>query len=278
MGRVYEAVQEGVDRQVAIKLLPPTLSSAAFRRRFRSEQRILAGLEHPGIARLYDAGTPAEGVPYLVMEFIQGQNLIAYGKSRRLGLPERLRLFARVCDAVQFAHQHLVVHRDLKPSNILVTDAGEPKLLDFGIAKLLHADDEPPGIEATVTGLRLMTPEYASPEQIRGEQVTTASDVYSLGVVLYELLTERKPYRLTTQSPHELRAIRARTDAAAAIERGESRAWHPPEQGFRVGPAEEIREGASRRSRQHRPESPRQAAGGALHHGGRTRRRPAAPS
>ena len=207
MGTVYRAEQEGVGRQVAIKLLQPALASALFLNRFRAEQRILAGLEHPGIARLYDAGTSEDGLPYLVMEYVSGQTLLQYADREALPLPARLQLFRRVCDAVQFAHQHLVVHRDLKPSNILVAADGTPRLLDFGIAKLLSPELAGEPVEATVTGLRLMTPEYASPEQVRGEQVTTASDVYSLGVVLYELLTGRRPYRIKTRSPHEVERL-----------------------------------------------------------------------
>jgi serine/threonine protein kinase len=232
MGAVYEAMQDATDRRVAIKLIRPPLSSALFVRRFHLEQRILAGLEHPGIARLYDASTTDAGLPYLVMEFVDGANLLAYCSERHLGIPDRLQLFERVCAAVQYAHQHLVVHRDLKPSNILVSRDGEPKLLDFGIAKLLHAEADAVDRGATLTGQRLMTPEYASPEQIRGDPVTTAADVYALGVILYELLTGRRLYRLTTRQPHEieravleqaptkpstavLRATQERADAAA---------------------------------------------------------------
>ena len=225
MGAVYEGVQDATGRRVAIKLIRPSMASAVFVRRFRIEQRILAGLEHPGIARLYDASTSESGLPYLIMEYVDGANLLAYCSERGLGIGERLQLFERVCAAVQYAHQHLVVHRDLKPSNILITADGEPKLLDFGIAKLLHPDAEAVEHGATVTGMRLMTPEYASPEQIRGEPVTTAADVYSLGVVLYELLTSRRLYRLTTRASHELeRAVleQSPTRPSTAVLRGDT--------------------------------------------------------
>jgi eukaryotic-like serine/threonine-protein kinase len=204
MGRVYEAEHMDTGRRVAVKLLRPTMASSVFLRRFRAEQRILARLHHAGIARQYAAGTTDQGLPYLVMEYVGGQTLRSFCSEQRLGLTGRLDLFARVCDAVQYAHEQRVVHRDLKPSNILVTSSGDPKLLDFGIAKLLHEDVDPTDLHPTVTGLRLMTREYASPEQIRGEPVTTASDVYSLGVVLYELLSERRPYRPAGNSPHDL--------------------------------------------------------------------------
>ncbi len=230
MGRVYAAEQAGTGRRVAVKLLRPLASTLSLRR-FRVEQRILAGLEHAGIARLYDAGTTAQGVPYLVMEYVQGVNLLAYCEAHRLSVTERLRLFEQVCHAVQYAHQHLVVHRDLKPSNILISEGGEPKLLDFGIAKLLSEGYDEEEVGATLTGLRLMTPDYASPEQVRGESVTTASDVYSLGVVLYELLTTERPYRLTTRNAYELersvleqtptRPSRVAPTASAAALRGD---------------------------------------------------------
>ncbi len=206
MGRVYLAQQEnaGFRRPVAVKLLRPEAGGVLFLRRFQAEQQILAGLEHPGIARLYDGGTTPEGVPYLVMEVVEGRTLLEDCTARGLDMRQRLELFAKVCAAVQYAHQHLVVHRDLKPSNILVTPAGEPKLLDFGIAKLLQAETGGEPAEATVTTLRMMTPAYASPEQIRGERVTTATDIYSLGVVLYELLTGVRPYGADSTSGPEL--------------------------------------------------------------------------
>jgi serine/threonine-protein kinase len=205
MGTVYlgERAEGGFAKQVAIKVIRPGMDSEAVRQRFLSERQILASLEHPLIARLYDGGTTADGLPYFVMEHIEGEALLDYCDRRRLATRARLRLFLQVCAAVQYAHQRLVVHRDLKPSNILVTAEGSPKLLDFGLARVLT----PPGgepQEATALGLRPMTPEYASPEQVRGERVTTASDVYSLGVVLYELLTGRRPYRLRSRRAEEV--------------------------------------------------------------------------
>jgi non-specific serine/threonine protein kinase/serine/threonine-protein kinase len=171
--------------------------------RFRNERQILASLEHPNIARLLDGGTTEEGTPYLVMELIEGQPIGQYCDSRKLSVSDRLDIFTQVCAAVQYAHQRLIIHRDIKPSNILVAPDGVPKLLDFGIAKVLGSDLQSQSTE-TLTAFRALTPGYASPEQIRGEPVTTASDVYSLGVVLYELLTGRSPYAATTGAPQEL--------------------------------------------------------------------------
>jgi serine/threonine protein kinase len=176
-------------------------------RHFRDEERILAALNHPHIARLYGGGVTGNGAPYFVMEHVEGDRLDRYCDEKLLGLRERLALFRKVCSAVSYAHQRLVVHRDLKPANIRVTPEGEPKLLDFGIAKLLDPQTTA-AVDQTITLQRVMTPDYASPEQIRGQPVTTATDVYSLGVVLYELLTGRKPYQLKSASAEELsRAI-----------------------------------------------------------------------
>ncbi|HEY7510017.1 MAG TPA: serine/threonine-protein kinase, partial [Vicinamibacteria bacterium] len=211
MGAVYLAERDEPElrRSVAIKVVRHGMDSAFVVGRFRTERQILAGLEHPGIARLYDGGATEEGLPYFVMECVDGQDLLTYSDARRLSITERLRLFLRVCEAVQYAHQNLVVHRDLKPSNVLVTAEGDPKLLDFGIAKVLN----PPAAESgdeTASVVRLMTPGYASPEQVRGERVTTASDVYSLGVILYELLSGHKPYRTGSREPAEVeRAVLA---------------------------------------------------------------------
>ncbi|MGI8436174.1 MAG: serine/threonine protein kinase, partial [Chthoniobacterales bacterium] len=204
LGTVYLAARadDAYQKEVAIKLLRRGLDTEDILRRFRNERQILARLEHPSIARLIDGGTSEDGRPYFVMEYVEGEPLNAYCESHGLSTNERLKLFRTVCAAVTYAHQHLVIHRDLKPSNILVTSEGEVKLLDFGIAKLLGADEE--AAFRTVTEQRVMTPEYASPEQVRGEAITTASDVYSLGVVLYELLTGEKPYRLTSRSAKEL--------------------------------------------------------------------------
>jgi serine/threonine protein kinase len=171
--------------------------------RFRLERQILANLEHANICRLLDSGTTEEGSPYVVMEYIEGTPITDYCDRNKLSITERLKLFSTASSAVQFAHQNLVIHRDLKPENILITEDGKAKLLDFGIAKLLDADSSSGGFKLTRTGLLPMTPEYASPEQVRGDRITTASDVYSLGVVLYELLTGHRPYKLTGRAPSE---------------------------------------------------------------------------
>jgi serine/threonine protein kinase len=197
MGTVYRAVRadDQYRKQVAIKVVRGGLGDEFRVQRFRAERQILANLDHANIARLLDGGATEDGRPYVVMEYVEGRPIDEYCDQRRLTLLERLKLFRTVCSAVAYAHRRLVVHRDIKPANILVTESGEAKLLDFGIAKML--DPEEAGAEQTVTGMRLMTPEYASPEQVRGEQITTASDVYSLGVVLYRLLTGRRPYGST---------------------------------------------------------------------------------
>src|SRR5690606_20871585 len=190
-------------KAVAVKLVRRGLEDPQALRRFRHERQILAALEHPNIDRLLDGGVSDDGRPYLVMEHVEGEPLDRYCDARRLPVEARLALFTAVCEAVRYAHRNLVVHRDLKPGNILVTGDGTVKLLDFGIAKLLEADDDADDVPLTRTGLRPMTPEYAAPEQIRGEAVTTATDVYALGVVLYELLTGRRPYTAATTSLYE---------------------------------------------------------------------------
>jgi eukaryotic-like serine/threonine-protein kinase len=208
LGAVYLAARADDEyrKEVAIKLIRRGLDTDDILRRFRTERQILAQLDHPNIARLLDGGTTDDGLPYFVMEYVKGEPINAYCDLHNLNPSDRLQLFRKVCAAVTYAHQNLVVHRDLKPSNILVTSDGDPKLLDFGIAKLLSADDE--AFTQTAPGLRAMTPDYASPEQIKGEKITTASDVYSLGVLLYELLTGQRPYRLKTRTPEEFaRAI-----------------------------------------------------------------------
>jgi tetratricopeptide (TPR) repeat protein len=194
-------------KQVAIKLVTRGMDTALLLDRFRHERQILARLEHPYIARLLDGGSTEQGLPYLVMEYVEGVSISSYCSDRALPLAERIKLFRRVCAAVQYAHQNLVVHRDLKPGNILVTEEGTPKLLDFGIAKLVGPREGPQ--EAPATALQqMMTPDYASPEQVRGEPVTTAADVYSLGAILYELVTGARPHRIKTYTPREIeRAI-----------------------------------------------------------------------
>jgi non-specific serine/threonine protein kinase/serine/threonine-protein kinase len=209
MGMVYLArrADDQFQKKVAIKLIRPGMASELSLGRFRSERQISASLEHPHIARLLDGGTTPNGEPYFVLEYVEGEPLIEYCDRRRLPIDARLRLFGEVCAAVQYAHQNLVVHRDIKPSNVLVTADGVPKLLDFGIAKLLNPDGAPVPADETGTLFRMLTPDYASPEQIRGERITTASDIYALGVVLYELLAGRKPYHVTGSEPGELMRV-----------------------------------------------------------------------
>jgi serine/threonine-protein kinase len=210
MGVVYLAAREDEEfrQHVAIKLVKRGLDTEDVLRRFRNERQILASLNHPNIASLHDGGTSHDGLPYFVMEYVQGLPLLHYCVEKNLSIHDRLQLFQKICGAVQYAHQNLIIHRDLKPSNILVTHEGEVKLLDFGVAKLLNPDLTGGSITHTRAALRVMTPDYASPEQIRGQHVTTATDVYSLGIILYELLTGAKPYKLKDTSPEELsRAI-----------------------------------------------------------------------
>ncbi len=209
MGTVYLAVRadDAFRRRVVVKVVRRGMESEVVLRRLRTERQILASLEHPYIARLYDGGSTAEGLPYFVLEYVEGVPIDTYLERNQLSVDERLTLFRKVCEAVHYAHQNLVVHRDLKPSNILVTAAGEPRLLDFGIAKLLNPELAVGSLEATETWHRVLTPNYASPEQIRGDLITTASDVYSLGVLLYRLLTGCLPYRLTGRSVQEIESI-----------------------------------------------------------------------
>jgi eukaryotic-like serine/threonine-protein kinase len=204
MGSVYlaERADEEFEQRVALKLVRRGMDTEEIVRRFRSERQILAHLDHPNIAKLFDGGTTEDGRPYFIMEYVEGQPIDEYCDERKLPTRERLELFRKVCSAVHFAHQNLIVHRDLKPGNILVTAGGVPKLLDFGIAKLLGPDQAL--FALTRVEQRLMTPEYASPEQVRGETITTASDVYSLGVLLYVLLTGHRPYPRATQDPQSL--------------------------------------------------------------------------
>lgn len=207
MGTVHLAVRadEAYRKQVAVKLLRRGMDSDELVRRFRSERQILANLDHPNITKLLDGGSTESGRPYLVMEYVDGIPIDAYCDQHQLDTPDRLRLFRRVCEAVHFAHQNLVVHRDLKPSNILITAEGTPKLLDFGIAKLLAPEAFEQTIVATHPGGAPMTPAYASPEQVLGHAITTASDVYALGVVLYQLITGQRPYRLEVETVEAMR-------------------------------------------------------------------------
>ena len=207
MGTVYLAARadEEFHKRVALKVIRSGTDSADVVRHFKRERQILASLDHPHIAKLLDGGTTDDGLPYLVMEYVEGERLLSYCDSRNLPIPDRLKIFQSISSAVEYAHRNLVVHRDIKPANILVADDGSPRLLDFGIAKLLNP--ELAGEAPTATAMA-MTPEYASPEQARGDRITTATDVYSLGVVLYELLTGHHPYRLTSRQPLDvLRAV-----------------------------------------------------------------------
>jgi eukaryotic-like serine/threonine-protein kinase len=224
MGEVYLAEDTKFGRRVAIKLLKFGLGTSDIIRRFRQEERILANLSHPNIAQLHGGAVTPAGLPYFVMEYVDGARLDDYCHDQQLFILQRLVLFRKICAAVSYAHQNLVIHRDIKPANIRVTSDGEPKLLDFGIAKLLNPEAPMVG-EATMTFAAVMTPEYASPEQVRGENMTTASDVYSLGVLLYELLTGQRPYRIKTRNPNEIaRAITEQEPASpsAAVARSVS--------------------------------------------------------
>lgn len=215
MGAAYLAIRDdqAFDKRVAIKLIKRGMDSTAILRRFRHERRILATLDHPNVVTLLDGGTTDDGLPYFIMEYVDGMPVDAYCTEHGLSVRERLTLFLSVCSAVSYAHERNVIHRDLKPSNILVTSRGVVKLLDFGLAKMLD-----PGLDADAESTLLhhaMTPQYASPEQVRGERVTTSSDVYSLGVLLYGLLTGRQPYDVEGRSPIEFaRAVCEQTPPA----------------------------------------------------------------
>ncbi|MGC3981354.1 MAG: serine/threonine-protein kinase [Steroidobacteraceae bacterium] len=202
MGEVYlaERIDHEFEQKVAIKLVRGALLSDDIRTRVRTERQILASLQHPNIATLLDGGTAPDGTPYLVMEYIEGVPINVHCDRQQLTLEQRLHLFCKVCAAVQCAHQSLIVHRDLKPNNILVTAEGEPKLLDFGIAKLLDTQIDPRSVAVTHHHFRVMTPAHASPEQVRGDPITTASDIYVLGLLLYELLSGRRAFVLTYNS------------------------------------------------------------------------------
>jgi serine/threonine protein kinase/tetratricopeptide (TPR) repeat protein len=206
MGTVYLAVRadDQYRKQVAIKLINRGMDTDLILRRFMMERQILANLEHPNIAHLLEGGSTPEGLPYFVMEYVDGEAITSYCDAKQFNISQRLELFREVCAALQYAHQNLVVHRDIKPSNILVTEEGVPKLLDFGIAKLLTPDWAADTSEATASMVRLMTPRYASPEQLRGLSITTTSDVYSLGLILYELLSGHHPYRASSGHPEEI--------------------------------------------------------------------------
>ena len=210
MGAVYLGVRadDTYEKQVAIKFVRSGMDSPILRQRFEAERRILARLEHPYIARLLDAGTSSSGQPYFVMEYVEGEPIHQWAERNNLAVRERVKLFLQVCEAVQYAHRNLIVHRDIKPSNILVRLDGTPKLLDFGIAKLLEEETK----SSQATAMHAMTPEYASPEQARGEAISVASDVYSLGAVLYDLLTGGPPLPMKGLSPAETERVLCQSD------------------------------------------------------------------
>lgn len=216
MGAVFLAERDdGQFRQeVAVKIIRQTLADSEIINRFKRERQILASLNHPNIAKLLDGGVTADGLPFLAMEYVAGEPITEFAEKNCLNIEERLELFLKICSGVAHAHRNLIVHRDLKPSNIFVADDGNPKLLDFGLAKLLdnNLDAGSTAAAATATAFRAMTPAYASPEQLRGETITTASDIYSLGVVLYELLTGVRPFQFKNQSLDEAIKVVCGTD------------------------------------------------------------------
>ncbi len=228
MGIVYLAERPDLQNLVAIKLLRDAHLSSARRERFATEQRILAQLSHPAIARLYDAKTLGDGTPCFVMEYVEGLPLTEYCQLHQSSIPERLKLLRAVCEAVQYAHAHALIHRDLKPSNILVKSDGSVRLLDFGIAKQL---DSPGTADHTLTGLRLMTPAYAAPEQIKGNQAGIRTDVYSLGVILYELIAGQPPFDLSTRTPGEAELIILNEQPAKPSTTAQAAGRNKPESG-----------------------------------------------
>jgi eukaryotic-like serine/threonine-protein kinase len=209
MGAVFLARRADSEyrKDVAVKLVKRGMDTDFILKRFRNERQILATLDHPNVARLLDGGTTTDGLPYFVMEYVEGLPVHQYCDVHELSVNERLHLFQSICAAVGYAHQNQIIHRDLKPNNILVTKDGIPKLLDFGIAKILNPEFAVDTLAPTLTGMRLMTPEYASPEQIRGDKLTTASDIYSLGVLLFEILTGERPYKFSSRAPHEVARV-----------------------------------------------------------------------
>ena len=225
MGSVYlgERDDEHYHKRVAIKVVKRGMDSTEVLARFRHERQILAGLEHPYIARLIDGGTTPDGRPFFVMEYVEGQPIDVYCREHSLNVEQRLRLFLRVCEAVAYAHRALVVHRDLKPGNIFVAAEGIPKLLDFGVAKLLDpATGDSFTFTASATGP--LTPEYASPEQIRGLAITTAADVYSLGTILFELLTGTRAQKIETRAPSEIERVVCETSRGQSNNPGRNQA------------------------------------------------------
>ena len=222
MGAVYlaERADGEYEQRVALKIIRQTVVDKESENRFRRERQILAALNHPNIARLLDGGVSDAGEPFLVMEYVEGKPLTEFAENNALSINERLHLFVKVCAAVAFAHQNLIVHRDIKPSNILITTDGEPKLLDFGLAKVLDFESDAAN---TATAFRAMTPAYASPEQMRGETVTTASDIYSLGIILYELLTGTRPFEFKSNSFEEMLRVVSTSEPLRPSAAGDSR-------------------------------------------------------
>jgi serine/threonine protein kinase len=220
MGTVYlaERADGAFEQQVAVKMVQPGMDTEFILARFRRERRVLARFDHRNIGRLLDGGTTSDGIPYFVMEYIDGDWITRYCDSNTLSVEERLRLFLRVCSAVHYAHLQFVVHRDLKPGNILVDFKGEPKLLDFGICKLLYREASADNHDTGTLGMPLLTPEYASPEQVRGEPINIASDVYSLGAVLYELLTGARPHVFPKLTPQVVEQVVCQQDVSAPSE------------------------------------------------------------
>ncbi len=227
MGTVYHAIRSdgGFFQAVAIKLIKRGMDSDAIIRRFRQERHILARLDHPNVARLLDGGTTSDGQPYLVMDYVEGVPLNRYRSDHKLDLRSTLDLFLGVCEGVQAAHNNRVVHRDLKPANILVSAGGRPRLLDFGIAKCLDADNRPETVVDTIPGLRMFTPDYASPEQVRGERITESADIYALGAILFELLTGGPPHRFDDYSPAAMARVICETELRRPSEVAGRREW-----------------------------------------------------
>ncbi len=220
MGTVYlaERADGQFRKQVAVKMVRPGMDTEFILVRFRRERQVLGRLDHPNIGRLLDGGTATNGTPYFVMEYIDGDWITRYCESKSLGVEQRLSIFLRICSAVHYAHLQFVVHRDLKPGNILVDSKGEPKLLDFGICKLLYRDADGAGNGTITIGTGLLTPQYACPEQVRGEPVTIASDVYSLGAVFYELLTGAHPHVFPELTPQVVEQVVCERDVIAPSE------------------------------------------------------------
>ncbi|MGI9066166.1 MAG: serine/threonine protein kinase [Pyrinomonadaceae bacterium] len=229
MGAVYLALRKGFYQQVALKIIKRGMDTDQIIRRFVRERDVLASLNHPNIARLLDGGHTTDGLPFIAMEYVEGESITAFCDRKKLTIDDRIVLFRKVCAAVAYAHHNLVVHRDIKPSNILIAPDGEPKLLDFGIAKLLVPDASGNTIDLTVAGANLMTPDYASPEQIRGDRVTTVSDIYSLGVLLYELLCGRRPFRFKDRQSAEILKIVSEQEPSAPSTAALTKAEDVPE-------------------------------------------------